>query len=195
MSRQVVRALGRTGLQIDALALTVIKEFSPEILNDPQPFDIESCFEIYLPTAKKVTTDYPILGSNIHGYTDINDHVVAISRNLVEDAESHRFKRSTMAHETGHVDMHLPEFIARRSILRFTHDDDHMSLRLYHQESIKTFENPEWQAWRYAGALLMPRHTVMLARKAGASIYDLCKIFDVTLPFVKTRLRALKLSA
>lgn len=194
MSRQVVRAMGRSRRQIDFAAFEVVKRYQPEMLADPQPFNVEEFFELELPEFRGITTDYQELSGNIHAYTDIGTRVCVVSKELVETPSQRRFLRSTLSHEVGHCHMHVPEFRARKAMAKFVHEGDHQSLRMYREEQIKLYENPEWQAWRYAGALMMPAQSVLVAAGRGATVLDLCEIFDLNRPFVETRLRALGLA-
>lgn len=98
-----------------------------------------------------------------------------------------------MAHECGHCILHVPEVTDRKAALKFIHDGDHVKLRLYHQSDIPTYENPEWQAWRFAGALLMPEETFSNAIKLGYSDRAIARVFRVNPAFVASRAKALKL--
>lgn len=194
MARHVVKATGRSGKQIDFMALSVVKEYQSEMLADPQPFQVEKFFELELPSFRSITTDYQELGGNIHAYTDIDEMVCVVATQLVENPSQRQFLRSTLSHEIGHCHIHVPEFRLRKAMAKFIHDKDHQTLRLHREEFVRIFENPEWQAWRYAGALMMPGPSVMAAYNRGYSIMDMCTIYDLNRPFVETRLRALGLA-
>jgi hypothetical protein len=197
MPRQVVKAIGRSRKQVDAMALTVVKDYQPEMLSSLQPFNVQDFFELELPNFRGITTDYKSLSGSIHAYTDINEMRCVVSLELMESqhvTHQRRFLRSTLSHETGHCDIHVPEFRYRKAIAKFVHDKDHQTLRMYREEVVLPYENPEWQAWRYAGALMMPEPSVYLALKEGCSKAEMCEIFDLNMPFVETRLRALGLA-
>lgn len=186
--------MGRSGRQIDFMALSIVKEYQPEMLTSPQPFDVESFFELELPSFRGITTDYREIGGNIHAYTDIKNMVCVVSTDLTENPSQKRFLRSTLSHEVGHCHIHVPEFRMRKAVAKFIHDNEHQSLRMYREEFVRIFENPEWQAWRYAGALMMPEPSVLVAAKEGWTKFEMCEVFDLNMPFVETRLRALKLA-
>ena len=194
MTRQVVKAIARSGKQIDNMALAVVKTYQPEILSAPQPFNVESFFELELPSFRNITTDYQELSGNVHAFTDISNMKCVVSVHLIENPSQRRFLRSTLSHEIGHCDIHVPEFRLRKALAKFVHAGDHQTLRLHREELIRIYENPEWQAWRYAGALMMPEPSVLLAARQGRSKADMCEIFDLNMPFVETRLRALKIA-
>jgi|ERR1051325_850707 hypothetical protein len=193
MAHPVVKARGRSGAHIDALALSVVRKYQPSMLNCLHAFDVERFFELELPAFTGIKTDYQKLGWGVHAYTDITEMKCVVSLDLMNNQEQHAFLRSTLAHEIGHCHMHVPEFLRRKAAAKFIHDGAN-TLRLYHQEALKVFENPEWQAWRYAGALMMPAQSVMIAVTHGLTVKEMSKVFEVYQPFVSTRLRALGLA-
>ena len=194
MSRRVVIANPRSGAKIDQIALGIIKRFQPEILNEPVPFDIESFFELDLETISGVKPYYSELPPGIYGYTDSDLKESVISSDLMDDWPQKKFCRSTMAHEIGHVLIHVPEFRLKKALLRSIHDKKHVSLRLHREADVEVFRNPEWQAWRFAGALLMPELTFKAAVMDGLDERKLSRQFQVNPAFIRTRLRALKLT-
>ena len=68
-------------------------------------------------------------------------------------------------------------------------------MRLCREEEIPLYMNPEWQAWSFAGAILMPATEVQKSLTKGYNISDLSERFRVNPAFVKSRLRKLKLRA
>lgn len=196
MSLRVPVASPRSGAEIDAIALKIIKKFQPEILDEPAPFNIERFFECELERISGVKSDYRRdLPSGIYGYTDSDTMESVICSDLLDDPLQIKFTKSTIAHETGHVLIHVPEFRRKKALLRSIHDKEHVSLRLHRQANVKVFMNPEWQAWRFAGALLMPTPTFKAGVIKGLDELDLSELFQVNPAFVRTRLRALKLEA
>ena len=65
------------------------------------------------------------------------------------------------------------------------------------RSTMKVFEDPEWQAWRFAHAFCMPARTVIKAvNKWGTGpegINALVETFDMNPAFVRTRLKMLKI--
>jgi Zn-dependent peptidase ImmA (M78 family) len=194
LARKLVAAKPRKGLDIDAIALRIIKKFQPKVLIKPTPFNTEEFFEFDLERVSGVKTDYRVLPTGIYGVTDSDKKISIISSDLMDDSSQIKFTRSTMAHETGHVLIHVPEFRMKKALLKSIHDDKHASLRMYREDDIPVFRNPEWQAWRFAGALLMPAMTFKAAIQQGYDEYDLSDAFQVNRAFVKTRMRALKIA-
>jgi Zn-dependent peptidase ImmA (M78 family) len=193
LARRVVIANPRSGAEIDEIALRIIQKFQPKVLDKPTPFEIELFFECSLESISGVNSDYKELPSGIYGYTDSDAMESVISSELMDDPFQIRFCRSTMAHEVGHVLIHVPEFRCKKALLRSIHDKRHVSLRLYREVDVPVFKNPEWQAWRFAGALLMPAPTFISAVKDGLDERELSRLFQVNPAFVRTRLSALKI--
>ncbi|MGA9771139.1 MAG: hypothetical protein WBV94_19050 [Blastocatellia bacterium] len=192
MSRTVPVASPKSGAGIDALSLSLVKRYQPEVLQKPMPFDIERFFECDLEDLIGVRTDYRELAHGIHGYTDIDKMESVIALQLMEDDSQNRFRRSTIAHEAGHVVQHVLEFRRRKEALRFIHDTEQASLKMYREQDIPLFRNPEWQAWRFAKGLLMPAASVRLAIKLGYTWRDMSEVFDVNPAFALSRLRELR---
>ncbi len=92
-----------------------------------------------------------------------------------------------------HCFLHVPEFRKRKQLARFIHNDENATLQRRHEDNVPIYANPEWQAFRFGGALLIPKTSLEIVLSQGASPEDMCKIFAVSLPFLNSRLRALKL--
>ncbi len=82
----------------------------------------------------------------------------------------HRF---TVAHEAGHAMMHI------RTLNRLPSSGG----------KVPPFRDPEWQANRFAAALLMPRHLV----KICTSVREIMEKFGVSRECAEMRIRTLKL--
>lgn len=194
MSQRVPLASPRSGKKIDEIALRILKKFQPGALSKPTPFEIERFFECELEGICGVRPDYrQDLPFGIYGYTDSEEMVSVISSELMDDPCQLRFARSTMAHETGHALIHVPEFRLKRALLRSIHNKKHVSLRLHREANVKIYMNPEWQAWRFAGAILMPADTFILGVKEGLGERGLADAFMVNPAFVRARARALRI--
>jgi Zn-dependent peptidase ImmA (M78 family) len=170
----------------------VIRAIQPNALVKAERFDIERFFDCELEGLTGVTPDYRDLEDGIYGYTDSDQLVCVISCKLAEDESSEYFCRSTMAHEVGHALMHVEDYRIQKAILKSIHRKDHQ-LRVYREKEVKIYMNPEWQAWRFAGSLLMPEPTFRMVHGQGYSDYDLSKIFGVNPAFIRSRRKALKI--
>lgn len=193
MPRRVLLAEPTSGAKLDKLAFDLVKAYQPHVLEDIQPFDIEMFFECHVEHLTGVTTGYKELSFSVHGYTDIETSECMVASALVDDPTKIQFLRSTQSHESAHSLLHVKQFKEKKAFLRFIHDKDHANLRLHREENVPVYCNPEWQAWRLGGALLMPAPMVRKAVGKGYSIMNLSEAFDVSVAFVESRLRGLKI--
>ncbi len=195
MSSMVPIANPKSGAGIDLEAQRLIAKIQPDALNTPSSFDIESFFDVDFQRLTGINPDYRQLPHGIHGFTDSDKMECVISAELMDSNVKRDvyFARSTMAHEVSHAIIHVPEFRLKKALLRSIHDDNHANLKMYRQGDIPIYKNPEWQAWRHAGALLMPESTFRKLVAEGANAREMADIFEVNPAFVKTRARALKI--
>jgi Zn-dependent peptidase ImmA (M78 family) len=143
-----------------------------------------------------VTPDYKPLGKGLDGYTDSERMECIICADLAEygeDEVKRRRFRATLAHETGHCYLHVHELRERNINYQFL-NDCHDSFKRYKQEEVKAYVNPEWQAWRFAGAILMPECCVRAAIDKGWTKKMMRRAFDVNPSFLDVRLRDLRIS-
>jgi len=192
LSRRLVPANPRSRNDIESLALSIIRSLQPSVLKGNEQFDIERFFDCYLEELTGVSTDYRTLEDGIYGFTDTDDMICVISRELAEDPFQKKFYRSTLAHECGHAMMHVKDYRAKKAVLRSIHRKNHQ-LRVYREKDIITYKNPEWQAWRFASAILIPESAFKAMVNEGCDIYDLSDSFGVNPAFVRTRLKAFNL--
>lgn len=109
-----------------------------------------------------------------------------------EDEGKRRKLRATQAHEIGHYYLHAEDMrIGSATQARFL-NDERSSLVRYRPEDIKAYENPEWQAWRFASALLMPEACFRRAVELRWTRRIITRVFDVNPSFVDVRLRELR---
>lgn len=192
MTKKLIPAKPRSSANIEKDALGIIKEFQPEVLTKNSPFDVELFFDCDLEKQTGVNTDYQRLDFGVYGYTDSESMISVISLDLVNNGSQENFRRSTIAHEIGHAFLHVNDYKERRAILRSMHRQNHQ-MRSYREEEIITYENPEWQAWCFAGALLMPATVIQKLNSKGYTVSDMSEILRVNPAFMQTRLRSLKL--
>jgi IrrE N-terminal-like domain len=193
MARKVVKAAARSGADIDQIARGLIQRYQPDALLEPQEFDIERFYENVLESISGVRADYQNLGLPVHGYTDSDQLISVVDTALAENPSQRNRFRATVAHEVGHAILHVKQFRRRKEILRFTHDCEDVSLRMYREDEIPAYVNPEWQAWRFAKALLMPEQPFRRAYATGISIPELAATFGVSVDFARLRIRDLRL--
>jgi Zn-dependent peptidase ImmA (M78 family) len=191
--RKIAAAEPRSGNEIDRIAFQIVKKFQPEVLEKLQNFRMEEFFDLDLESLVGVKTDYTKLPIGVHGYIDSDFPIAVIAVDLMEDACSEYYRNSTIAHETGHAILHVPEFRRKKAVIKSITNEENVNLRLYRETDIPVYMNPEWQAWRFAGALLMPESAIRWAIEKGYGLQKMSDVFRVNTAFVKSRMRALKL--
>jgi len=194
MSKAIV-VPGRSKTDIEQSAIRMLSQFLPSAIKQPETVNIEYLFEIVIPEHYKIKTEYcdlSGLGYNVLGYTNAQLKKSFIDKSLsdYEDHSTRRLFRSTVAHEIKHCVKHVQILNYFKSICTDKDDDN-----LYRREksTIKPYEDPEWQAWFFAGALLMPSHHILTLHKRGCSVGEMADIFDVNPAFVSSRIRRLGL--
>lgn len=181
----------REGIEKEVKRL--LYDTQPEaLIRDDSPVDVESIFEFYIPDkfgVKTGYTDLSAIGPNILGYTDAISNTSYVDKSLSDSDNPVTIRRfrATVAHESSHSICHLAELKDFNSSLIETAGILYREL----PSNIKPYENPEWQAWYYAGALLMPTARIFRYVERGYSANDMANIFDVNPVFVKVRLNKL----
>lgn len=176
---------------IERRAEAILHEFQPSVLSGKEPFFIEHFVDLHLENIAHVQPDYRDLPSGIYGLTDQNEMVIDLS--LMESPYSRPFLRSTMGHEIGHAILHVPVLrrVGRDQVFEQKTKDGEVNL--YRRKDLKPYEDPEWQAWRFAAALLMPRNVIAEMCRKGSDISDIVRHFQVNRVFVERRLNQLNL--
>lgn len=191
---RLIPARARSGLEIDRFAQRVLQKFQPTAIVDPQVVNVETIFELGLPPLK-IEPDYQHLSRRgIQGFTDSKNMVCVVSAELADDLNASAYFRSTVAHELGHAMLHVPEFRRRSQTIVSEQATNEAILHRLPDTLIPVYRNPEWQAHRFAGGLLMPEPAVrkaILANRCDFSV--LSKVFEVTPAFVRSRLKGLKM--
>jgi Zn-dependent peptidase ImmA (M78 family) len=193
----VLKVRPRSAKEIENIASEVIRGFQPEALRKLSSFEVEDFFEFELKDKTDVepdTKDYP---DGIDGCTDFEEMKCYISRSLMEygDCEvTRRRLRATQAHEIGHCFLHVEDARRSRKFQQKFLNDSQSSLEIYNPDDLKAYENPEWQAWRFASALLMPEHCIKRALECNWKERWIKDTFDVNPAFIYVRLRELKIS-
>jgi Zn-dependent peptidase ImmA (M78 family) len=195
MSHSVPLVRPRSAKEIDDLAFDLIRAFQPDAIKMITKFDVERFFDCELEGQTGIEPVYESLGDKLDGYTDSAEMKCIICRELAEYGEDdvqRRRLRATIAHEIGHCYLHVEDSRRARTTLKFL-QNSLSSLEMYRQEDLKAYENPEWQAWRFAGALLMPECCIRAAVHNGWTKKQMQWAFDVNPSFLDVRLRDLKI--
>ncbi len=179
---------------IEKMVIDVLKEIQPRALEGKEPVDIEYFYECIIPEQHEVRTGYTDLsnlGAGIIGYTDSVNRISIVDKTLSDATHKPGLRRfrTTVAHESFHCIHHVPIL----SYFRAVSKEETNILYRVEKSQIKTYQDPEWQAWEFARSCLMPRHLVVKGYERGFSDKDFAEMFDVNPAFVRTRLKTLKL--
>lgn len=180
---------------IEEIARCFLSQFSPDALIKPQPLDIVDLVENKLP-------DYGIhvtpasreeLGDRA-GVTDPsgNEEInILVSEeiwdSLFESVPTNYFSKTTICHELGHAILHVP--VLRRRLLH------EKVLSFVKRRNIRAYEDPEWQAWAFAGSILMPSVTLRMLQSASDSetfIETVHETYEISYQMTRSHLKRLK---
>lgn len=191
----MVKFPGMSRKEIEKSASDIVRAFHPAVLEGKAPFNIDRFIEI-VENELKIDFDFTSdLPPGVHGCTSTIDNKVLILSELSDDPNNLRYLRSTVAHETGHVLFHLPMLKRLCTDKTFTQKKaESKNFSLYSQKPVKAYEDPEWQAWEFAGSLLMPKIALVTLKEKGASVGEMADTFMVNQVFVRKRLRDLKMT-
>lgn len=190
-------------LSIERIANRLLVENQPEVLKNIIPFNIEEYVELVLVNEKPIDyrVTYDLLPSNgVYGMTLPPDpssenpsrSKLIISPEIAEDPKSERFFRSTLAHELGHCTLHLPSIIKRKIQTKLVQlKKEKEGFKLYRQDDLPIYMNPEWQAWHFAKSLLMPKEPLIKLLQQGRDENYIADAFNVNPAFVRSRIRTL----
>lgn len=193
----LLKARPRSGREIEEIAYNLIKNFQPEAVRFVLSFDVEGFFDLELEDQTGIEPVYKNLPDGLDGFTDSENMKCYISSKLADFGEcqvTKRRLRSTLAHEIGHCFLHVEDARCNRDYQKKFPNDKHSSLEMYNPQDLEIYENPEWQAWRFASALLMPENCFRAAVERNFTKKQLKRAFDVNPSFIEVRLKELKIS-
>lgn len=179
---------------IEELGRCFLEQLSPETLKAPRPLDVLRLADDQLPQFGVHV--YPAsraeLG-NRDGATDPRgdgEVVVLIAEGVWEQLElpppKSFYARTTVCHEIGHAVLHVP-LLRRRLLLTNV-------LARTQRGRLRAYEDPEWQAWAFAGAILMPSVTLRMLQASGLGLTSelLSTRYEVSTQMAANHLRRLK---
>ncbi len=180
---------------LEMLAETVVEVFQPDALVMPQPIQVRDWIDRLLPRfgIHVMPASYEELGDRVAATCvagDWESEILVspwIYENLADEERPH-FARSTVIHELAHAILHVP-------ILRAASCGSYgpMAFPQVDRKQLSESEDPEWQAWALAGAILMPRRAIgMLPNRLPRSVSD---AFYVSEKFAEVRLERLAMLA
>jgi hypothetical protein len=172
---------------VETLAENVLSVFQPSALSAPEPIDVTGWVDTILPrfgihvlpAADDELRDCAAL-TYPSGEAE-SEILVAewIWHDLAHEARPN-FARATVMHELGHAILHVP-------VMRTMNDPQPMPAA--DPATVPAFNDPEWQAWALAGAILMPRRTI--AMLPAPTPQALAAIYHVSEQFAAVHLRRL----
>lgn len=140
-------------------------------LSNTYPFPVLRFLEIILPVycpgfQINVLTKHEM--GDKHGETFPSQKLICIREDIYNRASDGRGRDLfTIGHEIGHLFLHEEKRISKS-----------------HNENLKTYEDPEWQASAFAGELLAPSHRI-----GGMTVEEVVKKFGVSRDAAKFQLR------
>lgn len=168
----MVKASPLSNMTICALA----KQFRNILgISESSPIDICAVLEIAMPLLDS-NFNYSVrycedMAIDAHAYTNQDENEIVILDEIYDRAVAGLGRdRMTIAHELGHYLLHNKQM--------------GMLTRVYDNEQIKTFEDPEWQATAFAGELLCPAEFTK-----GLSADEIAEKYGVSLDAAKTQKR------
>jgi hypothetical protein len=179
---------------IEELGRCFLDQLSPDSLGSPKPLDVAKLSEVILPQfgIHTIPASAEELGNRAGATDPKGDGDVNILVNeevwddLVEPPPQCYFARSTVCHEIGHAVLHVPT-LRRHMLVADT-------LNRVQRRRLKAYEDPEWQAWMFAGSILMPSSTLrmMMNEAEMLSLSEVSEVYDVSEPMANSHLRRLK---
>ncbi len=170
---------------------------APEALSVPKPLDVLTLVDTRLP--KFGIHICPASRQEIgdrDGATDLDgtgEITILISEEVWEelelDAPRSHYARSTVCHELGHAIIHVP---ALRRRLQLTN-----VLARTQRAKLRAYEDPEWQAWMFCGAILIPSVTLQALQSENAKLTPelVSQTYEVSSSMARQHLKRLKLLA
>jgi hypothetical protein len=181
---------GMRRIDAERRARAIVLAFRPEIWDHPQSFPSAEFFEFHCVERYKLNTGTADLPFGIEGVTRPNG-CIRIAASVYDDMLDDLTGRSrfTPIHEAVHGIVHLPTL--RRLQVELV-EGASPNPRLYRREELPSFADPEWQANRIAGAMLMPVAAVQaVVARYGRDIRAIMDTFKVSHAAAETRLSQL----
>jgi hypothetical protein len=191
------KAKSRGAAEIEKIALGLLSRFYPAHLKTILPTDVEKFFEDHLEDDTGIVAGYKVLPEGCEGITDAGKMRCFISEALANHADQfvqRRRFRSTIAHELGHCYLHVSDARTNKKLLQVFEDSGEHPPEYFKISDMKAYEDPEWQAWRFASALLMPEPCFRLAVDRNWTKAKIKHGFDVNPSFVEVRIRELRIA-
>ena len=174
--------------EIEKYALDISRKHYPHLVDYPGAFPVLDFFDHVLVDEYGLDTGVEELSPGVEGITWPDGRVIldeVTYRNAMHDDGRARF---TVAHECFHGLRHRKQI--RKSLV------DTGGVVLHRRFDIKPFEDPEWQADTFAGALLLPEEMVRYALTGSHRLHRcerLMETFGVSAKAAEVRLQKLRI--
>jgi hypothetical protein len=189
---EVIRVPPLSTSDIERVAEALLAELCPEALESPTKLDLLDWVDHQLGRLGIFVA--PVAASDLvdAAAVTIPDRSTGIEILMAEElwdallagGVRSYFARSTLAHELGHAVLHVSTIRRRKA----SPLGQHLLHRVVRRE-LKPYEDPEWQAWTFAGFLMAPRRTVAMLRDKTSS--GLSAAFGMNTPMADVHLRRL----
>ncbi len=177
----------KRSLEIDALANATLIQLFGFPQNALQPLAFFNFFDRGGLT--KLGLDYGVeelVGEEAHYDASTNEIILDAKTFDALSMDNPRAK-FTLAHEIGHAKLHGPYF--RKELLQ-----GRTSHRQFPRKTLPAYEDPEWQANRFAGAFLMPTSLMIKAIREGWSDKRIADFFGVSISAAQRSRQKIKIS-
>ena len=180
---------------IEELGRCFLGQLAPEMLVTPQPLNVLGLVDTRLPKfgIHVCPASREEIG-NRDGATDPSgdgEIAILVTEEVWEALESaapkSHYARTTVCHEIGHAILHVP--VLRRRLLL-----NNDVLARTQRSNLKPYEDPEWQAWAFAGTVLMPSVTLRMVQAECKLLTPeiVSDTFEVSAKMAQSHLRRLK---
>lgn len=179
---------------INGFTLKILEYVQPRVIKGKEAFNVDRFIEI-IEDELSIDFDFTYdLPPEVHGCTSTIDNKVLIQAEIADDPIQIRYLRSTVTHECGHVVLHIPMLRKLSKDKTFSQKkDENQGINLYSNKPNKAYKDPEWQAWEFAGSILMPKPTLITLAKLGMALRDMADHFIVNEIFLRSRMKKLKM--
>jgi hypothetical protein len=180
---------------IAELGRCFLEQLAPEVLATPQRLDVLDLVDTRLPKfgihvcpASREEIGDRAGATDPHGLDEVT---ILVSEKVWEELERPAprsyYARSTVCHEIGHAVIHVP--VLRRRLLLTN------VLARTQRARLRAYEDPEWQAWAFSGAILMPTATLLMLQAQYGSLSPelVSETFEVSAKMASNHLKRLKL--
>lgn len=179
---------------LEGLADEVLEVLQPGMLTDPGALDVMTLIdELPMHGIDVYPVDPREIGAR-EGVTMAGDGrrtTILICREawhqLVDGGRIAHRARATFAHELGHAILHGREL--RR--LERGRETGAITLNRVRRRELRPFEDPEWQAWAFAGCILAPRRAIQMVK--ARNMVALTLTFEISTDMVRSHLRRLRM--